>query len=411
MKDCNNRCDFYFDYAASTPVDAAVAQAMMPYMSYAHFGNPSASHSFGFEGHRAIEKARATIAKAINAEPDEIIFTSGATEANNIVFHGLKDDLKASGRTEIITSPLEHRAVSAPLAALKEEGFVIREVKTTPCGMADGPDILAEITDDTGLISIQAVQNELGVINPLEEVRDAAGANRDIIFHSDAAQGLGRVPLDVKALGLDCMTLSSHKIYGPCGIGALYIRKDLQARFKALHQGSPHEKGLRPGTLPTALIVGFAKAVEIAMDVMEQERETIWSLREAFLAHLDAANIHYEVNGYTKDKNWQVPHILSIRFLGIENEWLKEGLSDYAFSTASACASLDKKEVGTGKKWLSNTLMHIGGGDEAIARETLRLSLGRMTSEASLQIFAHQLACLIQEIGQEAQIHKTREAV
>lgn len=381
----------YMDYAATTPMDKRVVDAMTPWWGD-FFGNASSlQNAHGQMAKRAIDKAQTQIADAIGAEKDEIIFTSGATEANNMVLLGLAAHLKAQGKTHIVTSKTEHASVLMPVMQLMQAGFDVAFSELLPCGMADGKDVLAELTDDTGLISIQVVNNETGVVNPLDEIKDGI-AGKDILFHCDAAQALGKVPFNVKDAGVDFATLSAHKVYGPQGVGALYVRRDMQAFLEPLVYGGGQQAGLRSGTFPTALIVGFGAACAIAAAEQTVDKQRFESYHQIIRNALDDAQIAYKVNGhdYGEDsKLWRAPNIMNICFEGIENEWLLEAVQGFAFSTGSACSANGNKA--------SHVLEAIGCTAEEM-NSSIRLSFGRMTTDSEIRQVASELVEVVSNL-------------
>lgn len=365
---------FYFDYAATTPVDPRVVEAMAAWLSPEKAGNAHARHHpHGRAAYRAVEKARLQLAGAVGAAANRMIFTSGATEANNLVIRGLEPVLKESGRTHIITSAVEHKSVLESLAALDGVSVTILPVK--PCGMVDAAVLERAITPQTGLVCIQAVNNELGVIQPLEEIA-ALLRGRGIFFHVDAAQGLGKIPLDVQKTGVDFMTLSAHKMHGPQGIGAVYCKDDL---LTPILYGGGQEQGLRAGTLPVFLCAGFGAACDILAD----DRDRLQGLRDALLARLAPLN---PVVGGHSDPAWNVPGILNLRFPGIDQDSLVMGMPELSFGTGSACAAGP-----------SYVLRAATGSDQA-AKEAIRLSFGRFTTAAEMDRAAEIIVKTVTEI-------------
>jgi len=370
------------DYAASTPIDPEVLAAMMPWLSHQHVGNASSVQNMhGQTAKRAIERAKAQIAAAIGADsPDEIILTSGATESNNLALGSLT-------ATHCVTSATEHKAVLNPIHTF---GHTISHSPLLPCGMADGKDILSCVTDETQLISIMAVNNETGVINPLSEIRSGLNAKgvdkKQIIIHCDAAQALGKIKLNVNEMGVDMMTLSGHKAYAPQGIGALYVRKSVQHLLRPLMQGGGQQNNIRSGTLPTALIVGLGHACMMADAGLTQENTRMNMYHNMLRAMLDQATIDYKINGHDHgddSKNWRVPHIINLRFAGIKSEWLLEAVQDISFSTGSACHA-------NGTNTPSHVLKAMGLTDDE-ASESIRISFGRFTTPNDIKQTAHSL--------------------
>ncbi len=364
----------YLDYAATTPIDPGVVQAMLPWLTQDNPANAHARHhTHGNAAHRAVERARQQVANAIGAKAEEIIFTSGATEGNNLVIHGLAATLKASGRTHIITSAVEHKSVLAALAAL--DGFTVTILPVKPCGMIEADHIERALTPQTGLVCVQAVNNELGVIQPVEEIA-AMLMGRGIFLHIDAAQALGKIPVDVTKMGADFITLSSHKMHGPQGIGAVYKKSDV---LRPVQHGGGQEQNLRAGTLPVFLCAGFGAACELLGD----DRARLQDLRDDFLARLAPLN---PVIGGHSDPVWNVPGILSLRFPGIDQDSLVMGLPDLSFGIGSACAAGP-----------SHVIRAVAGSDQA-ANETIRLSFGRFTTADDLHRTAEMFVRVITEI-------------
>lgn len=371
----------YFDYAATTPLAPEVAEAMLPWQT-GIAGNGSAVQTpYGFRAQKAIEQSKQMIADAIGANTDEIFFTSGATEANNWALFGLADHLQKTGKTHLVSSPTEHAAILQPLKQLSQRGFDVSYSKLLPCGMADGCLVQAQLTDKTGLISLQLVNNETGVINPLEEVRDFIQGS-DILLHCDATQALGKLPINVKQLGLHLASFSAHKAYGPQGIGALYIRKDIQPLIKPLLYGGAQQTGLRSGTFPVGLIVGFAKACHLVQQQISDDLAKAEQLHQLLRDRLDQANITYKINGHdygSDSKNWRVPHILNIALPDIQNDWLLEILDGVSFSTGSACSQQGDKAS------------HVLTAMHAPAENSIRLSFGRYSDAAQINLLADKL--------------------
>ena len=382
----------YMDYASTTPMDPRVVDVMRPWWEGSLVGNASnIQNVHGQHAKRAIDKARAQIAASIGAEADEIIFTSGATEANNMVLLGLMEHLKQQGRTHVVTSQTEHASVLMPIRHMQKSGFGVSFSKLLPCGMADGKDVLAELQDNTGLVSIQAVNNETGVINPLDEVKSGL-EGRDVLFHCDAAQALGKMAFNVREAGVDFATLSSHKLYGPQGIGALYVRKELQSILSPLFLGGGQQAGLRSGTLPVALIVGFGEACAIAAEEFTADKARYEEYNALIRRVLDDAGVEYSINGhdYGEDsKNWRVPNIMNLRFHGVENEWLLEAISGFSFSVGSACSAQGHK--------ISHVLGAMGLSETEI-NNSIRLSFGRHSSESEILNTSNELSLIVKEL-------------
>ena len=359
----------YLDYSATTPVDPRVAEKMIPYITE-HFGNPaSRSHAYGWEAERAVEEAREEVAALVNADAKEIIWTSGATESNNLAIKGAAQFYKGKGK-HIITVKTEHKAVLDTTRELERVGFEVSYLDVQENGLID-LDVLREtIRPDTVLISVMFVNNEIGVIQPVAEIGELC-RERGIVFHVDAAQATGKVAIDLKALKVDLMSFSAHKTYGPKGIGALYVRRKPRVRLEAQTHGGGHERGLRSGTLATHQIVGMGEAFRLARLEMAAENERIRGLRDKLLNGLSEMDATY-VNG---DMEHRVPHNLNISFAYVEGESLMMAIKDVAVSSGSACTSASLEP--------SYVLRALGRNDE-LAHSSIRFSLGRFTTEEEI---------------------------
>ncbi|WP_196138427.1 IscS subfamily cysteine desulfurase [Aliikangiella sp. G2MR2-5] len=356
----------YLDYAATTPCDPAVAEKMMACLTMdGDFGNPaSRSHRYGWQAEELVDIARNQVADLIGADPREIIWTSGATEADNLAIKGIAAWQK---RGHIVTSSIEHKAVLDTCLALEKEGFRVTYVKPDASGVINPEDVSAAICEDTILISIMHVNNELGTIQKIKEIGQIAH-NAHIPFHVDAAQSAGKLPIDVSELPVDFMSLSAHKIYGPKGIGALFARRNQQPHIEAQIHGGGHERGLRSGTLPTHQIVGMGAAFEIARNNLKLEAEKIQLLKDKFWQKLGNITGVF-VNG---DIAQSIPGIINIRFDYVDSETLLMAFKNLAISSGSACTSASVEP--------SYVLKQLGLTDEE-AHSSLRFSFGRFTSE------------------------------
>ncbi|MEE9281464.1 MAG: aminotransferase class V-fold PLP-dependent enzyme [Myxococcota bacterium] len=371
----------YLDHQATTPCDASVVEAMAPYWGE-EFGNPaSKTHALGWRSERAVEAARDKVAELIGADSREIIFTSGATEANNLAILGLARASRARGR-HVVTLQTEHRAVLDPCAALVKEGFRVSVLPVGRDGIVDLERLEGALTDETILISIMHANNEIGTIQPLEEIGELARA-RGIAFHSDAAQSVGKLETDVTALGLDLLSFTAHKLYGPKGVGALWIRRPSPAeggrsrlRLEPILYGGGHERGLRSGTLPVPLVAGFGRACELADERREEDACRLARLRERLWKRLSAELEAVELNG---DAVRRLPGNLNVSFLGVEGEALLAALPDVALSSGSACTSATREP--------SHVLRALGLGEQR-ALCSLRFGLGRSTTEAEVDLAA-----------------------
>ncbi|RUR52920.1 aminotransferase class V-fold PLP-dependent enzyme [Vreelandella populi] len=358
----------YLDYAATTPVDTRVADVMKRYLTVDQlFANPaSRSHMLGWQAEQAVEQARRQVADAIGADPREIVWTSGATEADNLALIGYMRANRERGM-HLVTSIIEHKAIVDTAKALESEGFEVTWLTPGEDGRTTPEQLRAAMRDDTALVSLMAVNNELGSINDiaaLAEVAHEFGA----VFHTDAAQAVGRIPLDVAALGIDLMSLSAHKSYGPKGVGALYVKRHPDIRLEALIHGGGHERGMRSGTLPTHQIAGMGEAFALMQQQHAEDQAHIAGLQKRFLTGLG------ELDGVVANTplDQAVPNILNLAFEGIDGESLLMALRDVAVSTGSACnsASVDPSYVLLGV-----------GVPRALALSSLRFSFGRFTSE------------------------------
>ncbi|HEB95818.1 MAG TPA: IscS subfamily cysteine desulfurase [Sedimenticola thiotaurini] len=361
----------YMDYSATTPVDPRVAEKMCGYLTPdGIFGNPaSRSHSFGWEADKAVEKARGQVAELINADPKEIVWTSGATESDNLAIKGAAHFLRRKGR-HIVTSKTEHKAVLDTCRQLEREGFEVTYLDPEPNGLIDLEKLEAALRDDTILVSIMHVNNEIGVIQDIGAIGELTRA-RKILFHVDAAQSAGKVPLDMQAQKIDLMSLSAHKIYGPKGMGALYVRRKPRVRIEAQMHGGGHERGMRSGTLATHQIVGMGEAFRIAGEEMGQENERILGLRNRLWEGLREMEEVY-LNG---DLEQRVAGNLNVSFAYVEGESLIMALKDIAVSSGSACTSASLEP--------SYVLRAIGREDE-LAHSSIRFTIGRFTTEEEI---------------------------
>ena len=363
----------YLDYAATTPVEKRVAEKMIPYLTET-FGNPASnSHAFGWEAEEAVEKARADIAALINADPKEIIFTSGATESDNLAIKGAANFYKTKGK-HLITVKTEHKAVLDTMRELERQGFEVTYLGVQENGLIDLEELKAAIRDDTILISVMWVNNEIGVVQDIPAIGEIC-RERKIIFHVDAAQACGKVPVDVEAAKIDLLSMSGHKVYGPKGIGALYVRRKPRVRLEAQMHGGGHERGFRSGTLPTHQIVGMGEAFRIAKEELEQDMAHYRKLRGIFLKGIEGIEEVY-ING---DLEHRAPNNLNVSFNFVEGESLIMAVKELAVSSGSACTSASLEP--------SYVLRALGRNDE-LAHSSLRITFGRMTTEEEVQFAA-----------------------
>ena len=359
----------YLDYSATTPVDPRVAEKMIPYL-VEKFGNPaSRSHSFGWEAEAAVEAARDQVAALINADPKEIIWTSGATESDNLAIKGAAYFYAGKGK-HLITVKTEHKAVLDTCRELERQGFEVTYLDVQENGLIDLEALKAAIRPDTILISVMFVNNEIGVIQPVAEIGEIC-REKGIVFHVDAAQATGKVEIDLATLKVDLMSFSAHKTYGPKGIGALYVRRKPRVRLEAQMHGGGHERGFRSGTLPTHQIVGMGEAFRIAREEMVEENKRIGALRDRLFKGLSEIEAVY-VNG---DLEQRVPHNLNISFAYVEGESMLMAVKDLAVSSGSACTSASLEP--------SYVLRALGRNDE-LAHSSIRFTLGRFTTEEEI---------------------------
>lgn len=372
----------YLDYQATTPTDPRVVEAMLPYFTEA-FGNPhSISHRFGMAAGEAVHRARAQVARAIGADPKEIIFTSGATESNNLAIKGTGRFNRAQ-RSHIVTSVTEHKCVLESCRALEQEGFTVTWLPVQPNGLIDLEQLAAAVSDQTLLVSVMAANNEIGTLQPLAEI-GAICRRKGAYFHTDAAQAVGKIPLDVAAMGIDLLSVSGHKLYGPKGIGALYVRRRPRIRLEPLFSGGGQERGLRSGTLPSPLCVGLGIACEIAVNEMGEEATRLRRLRNRLLDGLVARLERVYVNG---DLDQRLAGNLNVCFAGIDSEELMARLGDLAMSSGSACTSASIEP---------SYVLRALGLDPAAAHASVRFGLGRFTTEHEIDFAIERLVAEVE---------------
>ena len=360
----------YLDYQSTTPIDPRVIDKMVEVMKN-DYGNPhSKSHSFGWKAEEIVEIARKQIAKLINASDKEIFFTSGATESNNIAIKGVAKFYENSGKKHIITLATEHKCVINSCRDLELEGFKITFLPVKQNGLVDLNLLENSITDETSLVSIMAVNNEIGVIQPLEEIGKIC-RKKQIYFHTDCAQAFGKIPLDVEKLNIDLMSISGHKIYGPKGIGAIYIRRKPRVRIKSIFSGGGQERGIRSGTVPTQLVAGLGLASEIAINEMAQDSARIQKLSDKFFDAITSLT-HVYLNG---DRHQRYCGNLNFSFAGIEGESMIMAIKDLAVSSGSACTSSSLEP---------SYVLHALGVDDELAHTSIRFGFGRFTTEEEI---------------------------
>ncbi|MBU1223496.1 MAG: IscS subfamily cysteine desulfurase [Gammaproteobacteria bacterium] len=372
----------YFDYSATTPVDPRVAAKMIPYLTE-EFGNPaSRSHPYGWTADKAVEEARAQVAALVGADPKEIVFTSGATESNNLAIKGAGHFYAGTKGKHIITVRTEHKAVLDTVREMERQGFEATYLNVKENGLLDLDVLRAAIRPDTVLVSVMAVNNEIGVIQDIDAIGKIC-REKGVIFHVDAAQATGKMPIDLAKLPVDLMSFSAHKTYGPKGIGALYVRRKPRVRLEAQMHGGGHERGMRSGTLATHQIVGMGEAFRIAREEMATENERIRMLRDRLYNGLkDIEEVH--LNG---DMDQRVPHNLNVSFNFVEGESLIMAIKELAVSSGSACTSASLEP--------SYVLRALGRSDE-LAHSSIRFSIGRFTTEEEVD---YAIKLLHEKIG------------
>ncbi|WP_299489168.1 aminotransferase class V-fold PLP-dependent enzyme [Acaryochloris sp. IP29b_bin.137] len=379
----------YLDCQATTPVDPRVVEAMLPYFTDCP-GNPSSNnHLYGWEAKAAVDLARETIALAIGADPKEIVFTSGATEANNLAIKGVAEAYLSKGR-HLITMQTEHNAVLEPCKYLEKLGFEVTYLLPQPDGLLDVERLEQAIRPDTILVSVMAANNEIGVLQPLAEIGQACHQH-NILFHTDAAQAIGKIPLDVESMQIDLLSITGHKLYGPKGIGALYIRnRNPHVQIAAQLQGGGQERNIRSGTLPTPQIVGLGKAIELGVAEQSTEMERLTGLRTHLWQKLQGLDgLH--LNGHPQ---LRIPGCLSVSFEGVDGAALLLELQPYvALSSGSACAST--------KPTPSHVLTALGHSPK-LARSTLRFGLGRFTSLDEVDQSAQYVIEIVKQLRGQA---------
>ncbi|MEG3940045.1 IscS subfamily cysteine desulfurase [Microcoleus sp. S36b_A3] len=383
----------YLDNHATTPVDKRVLDAMLPYFTE-QFGNAaSINHVYGWEAEAAVKKSRQIIAEAINASPEEIVFTSGATEANNLAIKGVAESYFSKGK-HIITVKTEHNAILDPCTYLQKLGFDITVLPVKSDGLIDIGDLIKAIRAETILVSVMTANNEIGVIQPIAEIAAICRGN-DILFHTDAAQAIGKIPLDVQEMNIDLMSLTAHKIYGPKGIGALYVRRNKpRVQLAPQMHGGGHERGMRSGTLYPPQIVGFAKAVELAVAEMESETERVINLRQRLWENLSELDDVF-LNGHATKR---LPGNLNISVGGVDGQALILGLQPAAaVSSGSACTSA--------KIAPSHVLAAIGRSDK-LAYASIRFGIGRFNTAAEIDAVAEHAIATIQSLRQAQKVNQ-----
>ena len=383
----------YLDYHATTPVDPEVMTAMLPYFTEI-FGNAaSRNHEFGWTAEAAVEKARAQVATLIGASEKEIIFTSGATESNNLALLGAAQMYKDKGR-HIITSPIEHKAILDTCHYLTTQGYELTILPVDKTGRVNPEDLKKAIRPDTIIVSIMFANNEIGTVNPIAEI-GAICKQYGVIFHTDAVQGAGKLPIDVQKMGVDLLSLTAHKIYGPKGVGALYVRrKGPRVRLSPIVHGGGHERGMRSGTLNVPSIVGFGKACEIALRVMPEETARLRELRDLLFARLNEELDEIYLNGHATER---LPNNLNVSFAFVEGESLMMGMKELAVSSGSACTSSSLEP--------SYVLKAIGVGED-LAHTSIRFGLGRFTTREEIEFAANKVIATVKKLRELSPLYE-----
>jgi len=383
------RKPIYLDYSATTPVDPRVAQKMSDcLLTDGNFGNPaSRSHVYGWEAEEAVEEARTQVAKLLNCDPREIVWTSGATESDNLAIKGVAE-ANGKSRRHIVTSAIEHKAVLDTCAYLETKGYEVTYLEPGPSGIIEPQQVAAALRPDTLLVSLMQVNNEIGVINDIAAIGDVCRA-AGVLFHVDAAQSAGKIAVDLAQMKVDLMSLSAHKMYGPKGIGALYVRRLPPVRIAAQIHGGGHENGRRSGTLATHQIVGMGEAARILRECMDSENARIATLRNRLWSHLKQMD-GVSVNG---DLERRLPGNLNVAFAGIDGETLMIALDDIAVSTGSACTSATVEP--------SYVLRALGVPDD-LAHASLRFTVGRFTTEDDIDRAARRVVEVVERLRERS---------
>ncbi|KAF9423473.1 cysteine desulfurase [Podila epigama] len=384
VKDTENTRPIYMDMQATSPTDPRVLDSMLPYMTE-QYGNPhSRTHSYGWETEKGVDQARENIAKLIGADAKEIVFTSGATESNNLSIKGVARFYKGK-KNHIITSQTEHKCVLDSCRVLTDEGFEVTYLPVGKNGLISMDDLKAAIRPDTALVSIMAVNNEIGVIQPLEEI-GALCRSKKIFFHTDAAQAIGKIPIDVTKMNIDLLSISGHKIYGPKGVGALYVRRRPRVRLVPLMTGGGQERGLRSGTVPAPLAVGLGEACRIASHEMAYDHARVKSLSERLIKGIQSKVSHVYRNG---DEIQSYPGCVNLSFAYVEGESLLMALKDIALSSGSACTSASLEP--------SYVLRALGAEDD-MAHSSIRFGIGRFTTEEEIDFVVSKVVAHVDKL-------------
>ena len=383
----------YLDNQATTRTDPRVVEAMLPYFTEIYGNAASRNHSFGWVAEEAVEKARAQVAKAIGATAKEIIFTSGATESDNLAIKGIAEMYRERGN-HIITQVTEHKAVLDTCKRLEKNGFQVTYLPVKADGIIDIEDLKRAITDKTILVSIMFANNEIGVVQPVEEIGKLCH-ERGVLFHTDGVQAVGKIPVDVNAMQIDALSISAHKLYGPKGVGALYVRRrNPRVQISEQINGGGHERGMRSGTLNVPGIVGFGKACELATEEMESETKRLTALRDRLKARFESKLDYVHVNGSMEHR---LPNNLNMSFVYVEGESLLMGINDVAVSSGSACTSATLEP--------SYVLKALGLGDD-VAHSSIRFGLGRFNTEAEVDYVADKIIDVVQKLRELSPLYE-----
>jgi len=383
----------YLDYNATTPTDPRVVEAMLPFFTEIYGNAASRNHSFGWTAEEGVSKARNIIGEAIGAIGKEIVFTSGATESDNMAVLGVAEFYHEKGK-HIITSPIEHKAVVDPCQALEQKGYEITFLDVDEHGRIDLKQLEASIREDTVLVSLMAGNNEIGTLNPLTEIGQMT-RERGVLFHCDATQGVGKIPIDVETMNIDLLSMTAHKIYGPKGIGALYVRrKKPRVRITPIMFGGGHERGFRSGTLNVPGIVGFGKAIELAMEEISSEAERQIGLRQHLYKRLTDELDYVFLNGHPTER---LPNNLNLSFGYVEGESLMMGISEIAVSSGSACTSASLEP--------SYVLRSMGVGDD-LAHSSVRFGFGRYTTMEEVNYAADKVIGAVKRLREMSPLYE-----
>ena len=383
----------YLDYNATTPTDPRVVEAMLPYFTEIYGNAASRNHSFGWTAEKAVASARDMLGSLIGTSGKEIVFTSGATESNNIAILGAADFHKDKGR-HIISSPIEHKAVIDPYHYLEQQGYEVTFLNVDQHGCISLEQLEQTIRPDTILVSLMGGNNEIGTVNPLEEIGRIT-RKHGVLFHTDATQAYGKIPLDVERMNIDLLSMSAHKMYGPKGIGALYVRrKKPRVRLSPIVFGGGHERGMRSGTLNVTGIVGFGKAAELCAEEMASEAERLIGLRQRLYEKLTVELNYVFLNGHPTDR---LPNNLNLSFGYVEGESLIMGIGDIAVSSGSACTSASLEP--------SYVLRSLGVGDD-LAHSSIRFGFGRFTTVEEIDYTAEQVSSAVKRLREMSPLYE-----